>query len=570
MYNTIFDQKLFLGFVNKVNIDITSVHIPSSKNLNKFVYFGNEHQGGLINSLVVIEGENVGFIGKIISSEILEKERYDITQNNLNKIDMHPIIKVEILSSFDYYDVVFLKTICNYPNLGAKVYMASKNIVDKFFKNTEFKIYNKKTINFSYVLNTNTNDYSNHLLDLSLQNLFDRHAAIIGTTGSGKSWTTAKLVENLLNNDIKVILLDATGEYKNLAMKYSDEKKAQLIDLSKEDFISYKKLKFSDLMYLVQPSEGVQRPKLMEAIRSLKLLEKHEDELKDYVSCIGNHKVLNKMLLNKEIFIQVYNKYYNEINSDDLDFDIYSLSKQVENECIYDSDPKKFGGKDERTLGYCSYMISRINGLLNNMAYSELFDFDNMKQVIYDDLFEKIDNFIIKNNNIKFLSIDLGTLPYQYSIRDIVANSIGQNLLDKARSSNLKNNPLILIVDEAHQFLNKKLSENDVIYSLDSFDNIAKEGRKYGLFLCLTTQRPRDIPLGTISQIGTFIVHRLINTQDKEIVISALSNVNKQITNYLAELGEGEAILSSVNLKLPLLIKVLEPNIKPDSDTPKL
>lgn len=51
---------------------------------------------------------------------------------------------------------------------------------------------------------------------------------------------------------------------------------------------------------------------------------------------------------------------------------------------------------------------------------------------------------------------------------------------------------------------------------LDSFDQIAKECRKHGLFLCLATQMPRDIPQGTLSQMGTFIVHRLINPFDKD------------------------------------------------------
>lgn len=103
---------------------------------------------------------------------------------------------------------------------------------------------------------------------------------------------------------------------------------------------------------------------------------------------------------------------------------------------------------------------------------------------------------------------------------------------------------------------------------LDSFDSIAKECRKYGLFLCLSTQMPRDIPLGTLSQMGTFIVHRLINYKDKEAVESACSAANKSTLAYLPVLGAGEAILMGVDFPMPVMLKVNMPLIEPESHTP--
>jgi DNA helicase HerA-like ATPase len=106
--------------------------------------------------------------------------------------------------------------------------------------------------------------------------------------------------------------------------------------------------------------------------------------------------------------------------------------------------------------------------------------------------------------------------------------------------------------------------------SLDAFDLIAKECRKYGLFLCLATQLPRDISIGTLSQMGTFIVHRLINEQDKKSIENAASSANKSALAFLPILGEGEALLIGVDFPMPLLIKMDEPNVKPQSNTPKL
>lgn len=84
------------------------------------------------------------------------------------------------------------------------------------------------------------------------------------------------------------------------------------------------------------------------------------------------------------------------------------------------------------------------------------------------------------------------------------------------------------------------------------------------------TQMPRDIPLGTLSQMGTFLVHRLINEQDKKAVESAASAANRNILSFLPILGEGEALIVGVDFPMPLIVKINAPTKKPDSRTPKL
>lgn len=80
---------------------------------------------------------------------------------------------------------------------------------------------------------------------------------------------------------------------------------------------------------------------------------------------------------------------------------------------------------------------------------------------------------------------------------------------------------------------------------------------------------PRDIPVGTLSQIGTFIVHRLINFNDKEAIRQASSTASNDLLTYLPNLGEGEAILTGVDFKIPLILKIHSPKVPPDSSTPK-
>ena len=98
---------------------------------------------------------------------------------------------------------------------------------------------------------------------------------------------------------------------------------------------------------------------------------------------------------------------------------------------------------------------------------------------------------------------------------------------------------------------------------LDSYDSIAKECRKHGLFLCIATQMPRDIPSGTL-------VHRLINHNDKEAVANSCSSANRNTLDFLPILGEGEAILAGVDFPMPIIMKFDKPMIEPNSGTPKL
>jgi uncharacterized protein len=116
-----------------------------------------------------------------------------------------------------------------------------------------------------------------------------------------------------------------------------------------------------------------------------------------------------------------------------------------------------------------------------------------------------IRNFLASDESV--LRLSLRQLSFRESIREIVANAIGRHLLELGRQGAFVERPLVILVDEAHLFLNQQIGDAHWTYELDAFELIAKEGRKYALTTGLATQRPRDIPEGVLSQIGTFIVH---------------------------------------------------------------
>jgi len=184
---------------------------------------------------------------------------------------------------------------------------------------------------------------------------------------------------------------------------------------------------------------------------------------------------------------------------------------------------------------------------------------------------KQLEHFLSDGSKEQLFIISLKDASFERGLREILVNAIGSFLLEEARAYKFKEAPVVLFLDEAHQFLKKTITDdffNDL--ELDAFDKIAKECRKHGLFLCISTQMPRDIPIGTLSQIGTFIVHRLINEFDRNVIEKACAEGNKNSLAYLPMLKAGEALLVSIEMPMPVMIKMKEPVIKPYSNTPKL
>ena len=557
-----FNPNYFIGYVNHVSPQYVKVHFPSSVLLNKNILFGEEFNGGLIGNFVTIEGENYGFIGKIAELDLPEKERLSLSEKAFQSSDFHPTAKVEILLSFDYFESHKAQRSLNaFPNIGAKVYVCAKKFIQQYVMRFGQKDEGDELLLQLGTLTSNKNT----VVRISQQAMFGRHCAIVGTTGGGKSWSVSKLIESMKQNHTKAILIDPTGEYSELAQ--AGNSKSTI--LGETSFFSYKKLTIEDLFFLVKPAGRVQAPKLLEAIRSLKCIELGIDNEPQF-SEFCNNGILTKKGMTKLDLERYCYKHNNEIDNGLLTFEISKLEQQINAECVWDTDrqnPLKFGDKNDTDLANCTSLITRIGSIRRTGVLQTAFGFTQMEEEL-NDLTKEIDDFL-KDNNTYLLRIGFEKIGFESQAREIVANAIGKYLLLKARNGEFKTNPIVLFVDEAHQFLNNSVvDEYFASASLSAFDQIAKECRKYGLFLCLATQMPKDIPVGTLSQMGTFLVHRLINYNDKEAIKQACSSANAELLSFLPVLGAGEAILTGVDFPMSLTIKVDKPMIIPDSKTP--
>lgn len=558
-----FDNNYFLGYINEVTAQYVKIHFPSSHLLGQFTHNGTNFAGASVGNFVVIEGEEYGFLARIIELILPDSERKEISEKAIqqNSTTFHPSGRAELLLVFSLYEPNKAdKTISKYPNIGAKVYACSDELIAQYVKDFGKKNEKAEENVYAEIGKLTSNDA---VCNISLNSLFGRHCAIVGTTGGGKSWTVAKLIESVKqNSNSKIILIDATGEYENLA--------GESCKLGIDSFFPYQKLTIPDLFFLLRPTGQSQRPILLEAIRSLKVIRIDHSQPQPKYKDINNFV---KSGASKQDYYSFYNQHIKEIEDNKCGFNINFLTTQIKNECVYPSGYNNntaiWGGEDAKTYDYQTSLISRISDLLNNDVFNSLFGFNNINPNSVS-ITDKIEQFIKSSNPL--LRIGFDEIPSMFSAKEIVANAIASFLLNLARKDKkFSEVPIILFVDEAHQFLNKTIKDEYFeSQTLDAFDLIAKECRKYGLFLCLATQMPRDIPIGTLSQIGTFIVHRLINDQDKKSIENASSSANKNVLSFLPILGEGEAILIGVDFPMPLMIKIGEPNKPPKSNTPKL
>lgn len=568
-----FDQHKFLGYVSEVSPGFVKMQLPSALHLGGFYHGGEIYNGGSVGGFVVIEGGQYGFLGRLFELALAQNERIAITEQNLQQREesFHPVGKIEILALFSVYEPEkIVKTVSRYPEIGAKVFSCSNEQIGKYI--SMFGIKSEKVDDTPFVPlgRLTSND---EICSVSLNSLFGRHCAVLGTTGGGKSWTVAKLIELYTQNtSSKCILVDATGEYSSLKTA-----NAENVVMGTGDVIfDYKNLTVDEMFFLLHPSAKVQVPKLMEAIRSLKMIEldanndlalyyPQDPQTNQYVKCN-----LVKFSKSKDAYRKFYYRHVKDIENKNCNFDFRYLAAQITNECCWDNG-NAYGARVENDVSNCISLISRVNNVGLTDEYNRIFGFrKDSLPAGNKDLTTIIDSFLQAPDK-NLLRLDFSDVGFDYQVREILVNAIGKYMLNLSRNGRFKDSPVVVFIDEAHQFLNKSIAdEYFAAKPLDAFEQISKETRKYGLFLCIATQMPRDIPLGTLSQMGTFIVHRLINEQDKKAVESAASSVNRNSLAYLPILGEGEALMMGVDFPMPLTLKIIEPRNKPNSNTPKL
>lgn len=548
-----------IGTVSSVSASYIKLNLHKAGRPSGSLFEGVRYGLGEVSEFVLIESESCAIFGRITEIRLPENERLSVEDEAGVGVEVHALAFVQLLATVSLTNLKVSTGIESYPRLGDKAYSAPHEFIAKIpelmnLKDSGEADESPVTLELGYVKNAKESR-----IKITPEKIFGRHCAVLGATGGGKSYTVAKLIEECSVHQSKVILLDATGEYKDLnsnATHYhiGDPHKRDQANASKPCSLPPDNFEEQDFIALFEPSGKVQGPKLRAAVRSLRLAH-----LIPHHECVEDGIVPKRGKERKPIARLEY-KHSRELADPRSPFNHLRLVDQIVEECVRYYDNEK-GVESEVDLGFCLTLITRINGVITSPAFQPIFN----PQSDSISIVEILEEFLSNHNDSKILRVCLSGVHSDYSAREVITNALGRLLLEKARTGEFRDNPIVVFLDEAHGFIGKSLGSEDYTTKLNSFETIAKEGRKYGLNLCLATQRPRDIPEGVISQMGTLLVHRLTNDRDREMVERACGEIDRSASSFLPNLQPGEVVVLGVDFPIPMTIQIQMPQVTPNS-----
>lgn len=430
-------------------------------------------------------------------------------------------------------DGQFDRGVGRYPTTGAEIHAVSSAEVGKMFERFQSKGFSVGTVA--------THPSLKVCLDPS--NLFGRHFAILGQTGSGKSWTVAALVQRTVAvmPRAHIIILDLHGEY---CWKREDGNRhyafadmiVRHVD-ARELEIPYWLMTYAELCDLLIDhtdfSAHNQTAVFREVLGTLRLAE-------------GKKLGLARTTLDTPVH-----------------FDLMALRSAVDakNGLV----PSESTGKLIKgpLTGAFDNFLMRLDSKLNDIRYDFL-----LKPKIRKDsasLASLLRDFVgLGTPKTAVTVIDLSSVPFD--VRPTVAAQIGRLAFEfNYWNPEYREFPILLMCEEAHAYI-PRASESQFAGSRKSMERIAKEGRKYGVGLAVVSQRPHEVSETVLAQCGTFICLRITNPDDQAYVRSLVPESEGDLVSVLAGLGRGEALVLGEAVPLPTRLQFDKPNPTPNSD----
>lgn len=548
------DPDKYIGTVTVVNagqvqanLPLASAH-PERRALSR----------GAVGDFVFVDCERTKLLGRITEVKIPDAERLSVEPHLGASTTPNPIGRIQLLATVVDGDAKLSRGVNTYPKIGDGVFLASAQILAQMIGKSATKA---DEINIPVgVIEAGSRSVT---VDLPPEKLFGRHCGIFGATGGGKSWTIASLIEKIKEKNGKAIVFDPTGEFCDMAGIDTIFAFEANVPNARHVHFPYTEITEDDLFSLFRPSGQSQGPKLRDAVKSLKLVRALGQNVPANLHIAGG--VIEKANRQRAPYFDSIRDHAIAIHSPKCNFDITNLSEQIKHECVWgtaNNNANNFGGPDNNAASYCESLASRIATLTNSRELECIF------QTHGDSLVDEIANFLDDDERDVAL-ISFKEVRFEHNTRELLLNIIGRYLLGIARDGRFRDSPIVVFLDEAHQFLGRTVGDEYGSVRLDSFGLVAKEGRKYGLTCVLATQRPRDIPQDVLSQLGTLIVHRLTNEQDRNTVEHACGDLDRAAAQFIPMLAPGEAIIIGPDLPTPLPLRMLRPKSPPDSKGPQ-
>lgn len=384
---------------------------------------------------------------------------------------------------------------------------------------------------------------------------FQRHAFIGGSTGSGKSWTTAKIIEQIASLDTaNAIVFDLHGEYSPLVGDGIQHiKVAGPADVEAkrtlDDGILY--LPYWLLSYEALVSMFVDRSDQNAPNQAMIMAREVNAAKRRYLEDGKHHDVLSHFTVDSPV-----------------PFELRVLLARL-NEINVEMVPGARTEKQGDFFGKLARMISRLENKISDRRLgflfgggTEILDFSWLEKFARRILGCSSENKMGGIKIINFSEVPSDVLPLIVSLVARVAFSAQQWTPSELR------HPIALLCDEAHLYIPQKGmtgSSDDI--SIEIFERIAKEGRKYGVSLVVISQRPSEVNKTLLSQCSNFISMRLTNAEDQAVVKKLLPDSLGGFGDILPTLDTGEALVVGDASLLPSRIRIDEPLNRPNSGT---
>ena len=417
----------------------------------------------------------------------------------------------------------------NYPVAGAELHPVTEEDVKSIFVKFRSRGYSVGELS------------SRSSLDVCLDPgaLFSRHSAILGQSGAGKSWT----VTNLLQRAVKampnahIILLDLHGEYawkdREGKQHYAyDENVVRHID-ARDLEMPYWLMTFAELVDL--------------------FIDRNDDSASTQIAFL------------RDTVFDLRNKSNKDLGIGHLSVDspvYFPLDELYEHFEEANKMTSNFGKDKGPLAGQFDQFLMRLQSRMNDVRYD--FMLKPKHRTNSDSLSDLLRDFVgLGEPKCQITIIDLSSVPFD--VRPTVSAQVGRMAFEfNYWNPHYKEFPILLVCEEAHAYIPR---DNDPRYegTRQSMQRIAREGRKYGVGLCVVSQRPHELSETVLAQCSTFICLRLTNPDDQTYMKDLVPEAERDLVDILASLGRGEALIMGQAIPLPTRVQFYKPDPVPNS-----
>ncbi len=568
-----------------INITDKTIEIEINQNSNVIPNLMNLH--------IIFEDENTKLLGEV---------------RNVLDGKIHVDLKGQFIGD------KFIQGTIKKPSLNSKVRLIEENELNIILgQDIESNIYIGKS-----AIYPTKNIYSN------INDLFSNHLAIFGNSGSGKSCSVSRIIQNIFLNknfltyNANLFFFDAYGEYKNAFKDLSqinpnyqykflttnpvDETDGNLV-------LPIYLLSVDDIALLLEATDHAQITIIERMYKLVRIFSRNDDSAKKLKNHLIAKAIMNVLFSNKsatakksDIFSIVTSCNTEEFN---LKTELQGIGyTRMFNECFGIDRNGEFGeivllneyinkfidDSLESSITIPNQAFFTLKDLMNALNFTLIGEgFQENKSIEdgaiilkvrlnsiinspnstyfdakeYTNLETYISNLIM-NNNKRSQIINVNLEGIDDGLAKVIVKILSKMLFDFAKSrTDRASIPFHLFIEEAHRYVVK---DNDVfLLGYNIFERIAKEGRKYGVMLDLVSQRPVEISDTVISQMSNFLILKMTHPKDLDYIEKMLPNISGDVIDKLNSLQPGTLVAFGTAFKIPLLIKMDMPDPTPYS-----